>query len=236
MVLGSSTDGVAAGEGFYFSLGLGGGIVSGDRDVALSVPKACPSSVTSERFLWSEKGSNYIKCVSSPSADSHAESVRTDFGSGMGFQLRIGYNIRGFVSLEGFLSGNGDPGPGESAGIGHTGFQLRYHPVNHSIPVEDRLWDADVMLGVGYAVGGFSPDPDIQLSDDEKAWDGMAITTGVAFNYQVAPRVDLGLDFKFVFPRFSSFIANWDKNYVEEPEEIPFTMIFLPTLQINFLF
>ena len=223
----------AVGEGPYFSFGLGGGVVSGDRDVPLKVPSKCQAlGVTSDRFLWSEQ----YKCVSSPSQASHEESVRTDFGSGFGFQFRFGYNIKGLVSVEGFIAGHGDPGPGTTAGMGHAGLQLRYHPVGHAMPAEGRLWDVDLMLGVGYSVGGFSPDPDIQGDDDEKAWDGLVVTSGVAFNYEVSDRVALGLDLKFFFPRFGSFIANWDKNYVEEPEETPFTMVFLPTLEINFLF
>ena len=233
LVLLSAGPSSAVGEGVYFSLGLGGGIVSGDRDVTLKVPSKCEQlGVTGDRFLWSEQ----YKCVSSPNQASHEESVRTDFGSGFGFQFRLGYNIKELVSVEGFIMGHGDPGPGSTAGMGHVGLQLRYHPVGHGIPAEGRLWDVDVMLGVGYSVGGFSPDPDIQGDDDEKAWDGLAITTGVAFNYEVSDRVALGLDLKFVFPQFSSYIANWDKNYVEEPEETPFTMVFLPTLDINFLF
>jgi hypothetical protein len=223
----------AMGEGFFFSFGLGGGVVSGDRDVALKVPKKCQGGgLTGDNFLWSEQ----YKCVGSPTQASHEESVRTDFGSGFGFQFRLGYNIKGLVSVEGFLMGHGDPGPGAASGMGHAGLQLRYHPVAHGIEPEGRLWDVDVMLGVGYTVGGFSPDPDVQGDDDEKAWDGIVVTTGVAFNYEVSDRVALGLDLKFLFPRFSSFIANWDKDYVEEPEETPFTMVFLPTAELKFLF
>jgi hypothetical protein len=215
--------------GFYMSLGLGGATLGGDRGIVMLVPDAC-SNATNGRFLWYEPD-DYL-CVSAPSDNHLDEVVRTDFGSGFAFQFRMGYTIEGWVSIEAALSGHGDPGKGGSNGMGHVGGQLRYHFANHITPFNKRRWDVDVFLGAGYTVGGYQPDQSID--DDAKAWEGWFFSVGSGFRYLVSKRVSVGLDLKFILPTFTSWVANWEKNYVSSPVENPSTVIFSPTAEITF--
>ena len=196
-------------SGGYFSLGLGGGVVSGERGVPL-IPAA-----------------GY-----QPNGAFLDEIVRTDFGSGFAFHLHFGYTIEGYVSLEAALAGHGNPGPGGSAGAGHVGFQLRYHFINHFVPFTKRKWDFDVFFGGGYTIGGYHPDP--MMDDDGKGWTGWHLTTGAGFRYQVSKRVSLGVDLKTVFANYGEWIANWNKDWTREPVEVPSTTIFIPTLEVIF--
>ncbi len=228
-------------DGLYLSFGLGGAVVSGEQGTLFDVPAPCGYSP--EVFLWSKGTTN---CKPIPSnipgytvEEARAELVRTDFGSGLSFQLRIGYNILGYASLEASVLGHGDLDG--DAGAGHVGGAVRIHPAQFWIPFQERPWDVDVSFGYGYSIGGYHPAPEVQRfivgtddEDDGKGWDGTNLSTGVAFNYMVAQRVSLGVDFKFMFPDWKEWFANWDKGYTGTPVESPDAFIFLPTAQVTF--
>ena len=209
-------------SGVYFTLGIGGATVSGERGVLLKSPSQADDN---EGYI---RG---LRAIRTNATDNYSERVRSDFGSGFGFQLRLGYTIKGYVSLEAAFSGHGNPGA-QSSGIGHVSFQARYHFVNHITPFDKRAWDVDAFLGVGYSVGGYHPDP--AVDDDAKAWRGWNITTGFAFRYQVGKRVSLGVDAKFVLPQFTTWVANWSKDHITDPEATPSTVVFIPTFEIVF--
>ncbi len=219
-------------DGFYFSLGVGGALtLSGERGVTMKVPTACGGSAATQRpFLWYEPGDH--QCIFAPSDEYHQEVARTDWGSGMGFQLRLGYNILGHASVEATVSGQGNPDGSE--GAGHVSFQARWSFAELIKPHEERDWDADVFFGGGYSIGGYHPDPAIQGNDDGKGWDGYNFTVGGAFRYAVAKRITLDLDLKVILPGYTTFIANFDKNYEATPAETPSTVVFSPTLGVTF--
>ncbi len=218
-------------DGFYFSLGLGGGLtLSGEQGVTMKVPSACGGGGVPRPFLWYEPADH--QCVFALSDAQHKEVARTDWGSGLGFQLRIGYNILGHASVEATVSGQGNPDGSE--GAGHVSFQARWGFAELITPHEARDWDADVFFGGGYSIGGYHPDPAVQGNDDGKGWDGYNFTFGGAFRYAVAKRITLDLDLKFILPGYTTFIANFDKGYEATPAQTPSTLVFSPTLGVTF--
>ena len=142
-------------EGFYLSLGVGNGSVSGTRAIEMVVPNECSSVSANQTFLWVE---GKVGCVIAPGdpadkGEFFGEVVRTDYGSGAGVQLRMGYTIRGFVTPELMISGHGDLGTMDE-GMVHAGMRLRYHALQHWRPGIDRVWDVGLYYGYGFSLGG----------------------------------------------------------------------------------
>jgi hypothetical protein len=192
--------------GAYVGLGLGYASASGDRGISL-------------------KASNQFS-VNVPNAD---EFIRTDFGSGLSFELRFGVLI-GPVAPEISIFGHGTTDA--ENGAGYPTFQLRFHPLMLVDSLADVPVDANVYAGVGYAIGGYH-----HLGDDDgKGWDGLAVTTGLAVNYEFSPKVMLGIDLKFALPQYSSWIFDYDDDITFEPAETPSTVVLSPTLQLQAFF
>jgi hypothetical protein len=187
--------------GAYVGLGVGYASASGDRGVAL-------------------------KGFATPNAE---EVIRTDFGSGLSFELRFGVLI-GPVAPEVSVFGHGTTDA--ENGAGYPTFQLRFHPLMLVDSLADLPVDTNVYVGVGYAIGGYH-----HLGDDDgKGWDGIAVTTGVAASYQVSDQVFLGVDLKFALPQYSSWILDYDDEQTFEPVETPSTVVLSPTLQVQAYF
>lgn len=199
-------------DGGYIAIGLGGAIASGDRGVPLDDATA--------------------QLAQGSCATCYDEAVRTDFGSGLAVELRFGYLIAGLIAPEISLGGHGETS--FDAGAGYPAFVLRYHPVEHAIPHDDRAWDANVYVGVGYAIGGYYPDEKVALIDDGKGWDGVAVLTGFGFDYQVARSVSLGLDVRFALPQYTNFRWDDDKDLAFDPKSTPSTLVIIPTFQAVF--
>ncbi|MCA9517740.1 MAG: hypothetical protein KC635_22525 [Myxococcales bacterium] len=199
-------------DGGYIAIGIGGAIASGDRGVELDSPTAQAAQ---------------LGCPTC-----YDETVRTDFGSGLAFELRFGYLIAGILAPEISLGGHGETS--FDSGAAYPSFVLRYHPVEHAIAHEDRAWDANVYVGVGYAIGGYYPDEKKALIDDGKGWDGVAVLAGVGFDYQVASSVSLGLDVRFALPQYGTFRYDDDKDLDFDPKSTPSTLVIIPTLQAIF--
>jgi len=210
LTLGAAGAAHAIPDGGYLALGLGGAIASGDRGVPLEGVFPQLHSV-----------------VGNPLYD---EMVRTDFGSGLAFELRFGYLIAGLVAPEIGLVGHG--GTGFDEGAGYPTFTLRYHPVQHAIDLAERDWDANVYVGAGYAIGGYHPEN--VFNDDGKGWEGWALTFGLGFDYAVGERVSLGLDVKFALPQYGDYLVDWDDDIRATPTETPSTLVVIPTAQIVF--
>lgn len=221
-------------EGFYIGLGVGGAVVDGERGVQLTPGTGCTSQ--NQPFLWREPDAN--RCVYARSQDEFEEISRTDFGAGLNLQFRLGYNIMGHASVEASAHGHGSTD--FKSGAGYANFQVRWHFLKLFELAElldaSRAYDLDLMVGVGYSIGGYTPTQNAAgiTGDDEKGWEGLNVTTGVSFNYQVADAVSLGLELKFAFRIFNEFIANWDKSYRSEPADGAGGMAFLPTFNITF--
>src|SRR5690606_25053403 len=116
------------------------------------------------------------------SSEQYEDVVRTEFGSGMAFELRFGYLIDGVLAPEISLGGHGSVDA--KSGAAYPSFVLRYHPAQHAIDHDERAWDANVYVGVGYAIGGYHPKEESQFgSDDGRGWEGVAVLMGVGFAY-----------------------------------------------------
>lgn len=135
-------------DGLYLDLGLGYAGSLGERGVPLR--GSCGGS---NNFLWDQNGKSVcLPGGTDRGAASYDEVVRTEGGDMLGLQLILGYNIMGHVSVEGAISGAGNPS--DIGGSVHAGLQLRYHPVEPAIPLALRDWDINVMAGVGYSLMG----------------------------------------------------------------------------------
>ena len=212
LTVGSGPAAHALPDGGYLAIGLGGAIASGDRGVPLDF------EVANFRILAPVGGATYD------------ELVRTDFGSGLAFELRFGYLIAGLVAPEISLSGHGATSFEE--GAGYPSFVLRYHPVQHAIDLADRAWDANLYVGAGYTMGGFHPDE--LIDDDGKGWEGWVLSFGLGASYQVGPRVSLGVDVKFALPQYGEYIWDYEDDLRADASETPSTLVVMPTAQIIF--
>lgn len=201
---------VAIPGGGYIGLGFGGAVASGDRGVPLDF-----------------RG---FTITAAPGTPVYDELVRTDFGSGLAAELRFGWLIAGVIAPEISVSGHGATSFEDGAGF--ATFILRYHPVQHAVDHLERAWDLNVYAGVGYAIGGFQPDP--AIDDDGKGWEGVAVVTGLGFAYQVADSVSLGVDVKIALPQYASYIWNYDDDLRADAAETPSAMVVMPTLQVLF--
>lgn len=190
-------------EGGYFGFGLGYGAASGDRGVAM------------------KPGSPGIPFTGS----AYDEAVRTDFGSGLAFDLRFGY-LAGPIAPELSLAGHGTLDFEDGAGYATLG--VRFHPLLLVDSLADLAFDASVFVAAGYGIGGYQPSVD----DDGKGWQGFALTFGLGATYDLSAKVRLGLDLRMVMPMYSTFMIDWDDDTNADPESTPSTFVFMPTLQI----
>lgn len=191
-------------EGAYFGLGLGGAAASGDRGVGL---KAGPFSLPANN------------------STAYGELVRTDFGSGLAFDLRFGWLV-GPIAPEIALTGHGTTN--FKNGAGYPTFSVRFHPLLLVDSLADLKVDASVFIGAGYAIGGYKPSVD----DDSKGWDGWALTLGAGATYDLSQRVRLGFDLRFMLPQYGKFMIDWDDDVNATPSSTPSTTVIVPTLQL----
>ena len=217
-------------DGFYVSLGVGYGHVMGDRGVVMDTRGGCNSTAGDLGFLYYDPGKT-PKCQYFTSRQ-RDEMARTDVGSGLAAELRVGYNILGYFSVELSLSGNGTTDGAN--GIAYPTGQLRLHPIQFVIPFEERIWDVSVFTGFGYTIAGYHPDEAIQGNDDGKGWEGIVHTAGVGVGVAVAEWFSFDFDLRFIFPRYLTWAVDWDDNLRSLPKDTPFTVIIAPTLQFTF--
>jgi len=201
----SATAGARPPEGGYFGFGLGYAAASGDRGVPL-------------------KAGNF---TINPALDDagYAELVRTDFGSGLAFDIRFGY-LTGPIAPELSLTGHGTFDFENGAGYATLG--VRFHPMLLVDSLADSKIDASVFVAAGYGIGGYQPSND----DDGKGWQGFALTFGLGATYDLSERIRLGLDLRAVMPMYSTFMIDWGDDINADPASTPSTFVFMPTLQI----
>ncbi|TNF35012.1 MAG: hypothetical protein EP329_06670 [Deltaproteobacteria bacterium] len=192
-------------DGGYIGLGFGAGLASGDRGVPL------------EAGAVSISGGSAVQ----------DEVVRTDFGTGLAFELRFGYLIQKLVGLDIGLTGHGTTSFDDGAGF--VSLTAHYHFLQHAIDLSERAFDVDVYFGGGYAIGGYHPD-----FGDAKGWEGSQVNFGVDFEYQVGERVGLAIDCKFVLPQYTTFIVDYDDDIRVDPAETPSSLVVVPTIQLIF--
>lgn len=122
--------------GMIFGISLGGALVSGETGVPLKMdPFSCPQYVSSL-----------------PGVDLCQDYVRTDAGSGFAFDLKLGYNVLGYGSLETYLNGhlNMDSGGGKFEGAAYWGFLGRYFPFQHFDNLKSTAFDPNIYFGGGF--------------------------------------------------------------------------------------
>ena len=228
-------------DGFYISLGLGYAHVLGERAIEYEVPSRCSAFADTQlgAYLWLEDTyecwtvGGFIGSFNEDTInEAHAEMARTDFGSGMGIQITLGYNILGYVSPEISIFGHG--GASLDDGAVHVGMNVRYHFIQHIIENTERDWDVNVFFGAGYSIGGYHPDEDLQTTDDGKGWEGYNFTFGAGFDYAVLDFLSVGLDMHFVMPRWQSWIVNFDNGVRSTPIETPMTLVIAPLVHAKF--
>ncbi len=230
-------------DGFYFGLGVGYAAVSGTRGVPMETYELCSDSADGGAFMWVELEGAKNECVyGSPvsafgnnvtAEQRFGEVVRTDVGSGLGLELRFGWNILGYVSPELSITGHGavsGPEAGREGMVNLTG-QLRIHPIQFWIPMAERPYDATAYIGFGLpSFAGYHPD-DVE-HDEGKGWSGINYTGGASFHWMVSKVVSLGLDVKLIFPRYLDWIVNFDNNWRSIPTETPGTTVVLTSFQL----
>lgn len=229
-------------DGFYISLGLGYASVNGTRGVEMILADECVNHNWNEdTFLWLDKNG----CAPAPgnSPDSKTENfgeiVRTDYGDGAALQIRMGYTIRGLVTPELLIAGNGDLGTLKN-GMGHIGVRLRYHPLEHKRPGADRNFDLGLYYGYGFSMGGYNHQkPETSAGqmydyDSGKGWIGTFHTTGMTFEYAATDKVAYGLDLGWILPQYSGWIVNWGDDVVSAPKSPPPTTVFAPVVYLSF--
>jgi len=197
-------------EGGYFGFGLGYASASGDRGVPLKSDARLPGDLLEGTAAYKEE-------------------VRTDFGSGMSFELRFGWLI-GPIAPEISIFGHGDFNFED--GAGYPSLNIRFHPLMLIDSMADAKVDGNIYIGAGYVIGGYQPSVD----DDGKGWDGWALSFGFGGSYELSRRVHLGIDVKFAMPMYSSWKYDWDDDINFEPKSTPSTLVIAPSLQIQAFF
>jgi hypothetical protein len=214
-------------DGFYIGLGFGGAPVFGSRGIRMQPSAGCPATLPGgsdeQIFMWSQGG-----CVYAPNLEYNQETSRTDYGGGLGALLKIGYNILGYVSVEAAVSGHGSTSADE--GNAYVALQLRYHFVQHIVPLQERDWDANVFGGIGYVIGGYDPK---LANEDKKGWEGYHGTVGAAFNWAVHRNVSLGAEARVLIPRYTSWLVNFDDGVRESPAAEAGSVVFMPVATLT---
>ncbi|MCB9729821.1 MAG: hypothetical protein H6744_15280 [Deltaproteobacteria bacterium] len=246
--MGSGGGARAIEDGFYVALGVGAASASGTRGVRFDTRGACASD-DGGPYLWAEADADgALRCVyarddptvGEPVAaeDIFREMSRTRFGSGAAAQVRLGWNIRGHVSLELVAMGHGKARASE--GAAHLSVQIRWHPAELSIDHDERAWDFNLFYGTGYSVGAYHPSARLQQEvqpdtpDARKAFEGLHQAAGVGMLYQLSPHVAVGMDLRFIFPQYLSWIVDRGEGIRSLTEKTPRTVIFAPTVELVF--
>ncbi|MEZ4267435.1 MAG: hypothetical protein R3F39_13735 [Myxococcota bacterium] len=248
LIVGSGFAAEAVEDGFYIALGIGGATVSGTDGVRFDTRGACAED-DGGPYLWAQADSQgALRCVyaadnpaiggvSAPE-DIFRSMSSTRFGSGLATQLRIGWNIRGHISLELVAMGHGKPRRGE--GVLHAGAQLRWHPAELALDHDERRWDISLFYGAGYSLGAYRPNPGFQREvqpetpDASKGFEGLHHAGGLGLLYQITPHVAVGLDVRFIFPRYLTWIVDRGEQIRSLPLRTPRTVVLAPTLEFIF--
>ena len=259
LVAALSVDAQAYDDGLYFSFGFGYAHETGDRGVQVESGNCSPTLGGARPFLWSEEGNciylpapNVLDASVSPGltpesaiAARQSEIVRADSGDMIALQLRLGYNILGYASVEVDLSGAGSTSVTD--GMAHVGFQGRLHPAQFFIPHDDRDWDVSLFAGGGYSIAGYKPtfdpalhggDPEVKEQNrdaafDSKGWSGVHVGFGASFDYQFSDSGAVGFELKALRSFYGTWIANFEAPYESPPVETPEAWVVAPTLRLT---
>jgi len=203
--------------GLYFGFDLGAAKVYGDTDILLDVNLA------------------ETNCIVQTS-----ESIRSDIGSGFAAGIRFGYNVMGFGGIEAIVTAHGNK---ESAGktwegAGDVALAARIWPIQFFTlsekpsfqALKSRPYDANLYFGYGlFSIAGYHV-----TSSTGRGWEGTSLQWGAAFDYFVAKTVSVGLDLKFIKPKYDSFIFKWDPKCAQVLNGHDSILVFAPLATITF--
>ncbi|GEM_PF-4193367 len=203
--------------GMLFGISLGGAVVSGDQGLDL------------KGLAVSEADKN---------SDIYKDWVRTDAGSGFAFDLKLGYNILGYGSVETYVCGhlNMDSGGGKFEGAGYWGFLGRVFPFQFVEQLRVTRFDPSLYFGggfinyMGYHRGDYDP------QHKTRGWNGTHLMFGAALDYYIHKSVSVGLDLRFILPTWKTFHEDWDDDITFEPASSATTLVFAPMANITFHF
>ena len=231
-------------DGMYISLGLGYASVSGTRGQDINFDDRGICAGQPGKYLWTEPQGNGAICWTSGArasllpgiteAEYLNEALRTEFGQGIAPTLRLGWNIKGYVSPELALFAHGNTSGTEGAAL--PSLRVRLHPAEFFIHHDKRDWDASLFAGGGMAIGGYAHPEAFKATDDDdgKGWSGWNFSFGASFNYAVAEVFSLGLDLNFIKAGYVTWIVSWNDNLQSLTTETPSTWVVSPTLQMTF--
>ncbi len=248
LIVGSCWVVAAVEDGLYVALGVGGATVSGSDGVRFDTRGVCLDE-DGGPYLWAQADAQgALRCVyaadnpgiggASAPEDIFRSMSTTRFGAGLATQLRIGWNIRGHISLELVAMAHGKPR--RSEGALHVGGQVRWHPAELALDHDERAWDVNLFYGVGYSLGTYAPDPTLQQEVQpetpraRKGFEGLHHAAGLGLLYQLTPHVAVGLDVRFIFPRYLSWIVDRGAQIRSLPLQTPRTVILAPTVEVIF--
>ncbi len=125
-------------------------------------------------------------------------------------RLRLGYDILGWASLEGFIGGTGwNLTTVDRGGGGFGGGTLSFHPAQIWFP--ERKWDVELFAGYGYGIVG-----------QVKGMDGGAFLWGLRGEYKLGKLMIVGADFTMHNLLFNAFYEDYDRR------NLPGAMYSLP--------
>lgn len=208
----------SAKEGFYLGLGLGGGIV-GDTD---------PVSIE-----WNDGITGNPLCEN-PASD----CVKTDFGTGPGAMIRIGYNILQVVSLESSILAHGSTADGFE-GQGNVVFSGVLHPIGIANVVLEhkgldvhphlRIWDPYFVAGGGLNWGIYK----WEFDGDDKGWTGTNFQWGLGLNAHVDRLMSIGLDLRWTTVYHDTWYFDYGDNITASPIGDVSSTVFTPMITFN---
>ncbi len=212
--------------GMIFGISLGGALVSGDTGVML------------DENTGNVYTNAWAKELNGMRAEYHKDWVRTDAGSGFAFDLKLGYNVLGYGSVETYINGhlNMDSGGGKFEGAAYWGFLGRYFPFQHFANLKSTAFDPNIYFGgglinyQGYHRGDYDP------THKTRGWSGTHILFGAALDYYLNKSVSVGIDLRFILPNWKTFYEDWDDDITFEPASSATTFVFEPMANITFHF
>lgn len=117
--------------------------------------------------------------------------------------LKLGFNILGHSTVEGFVTATGwDITSASRGGGGFVGGTASWHPLQIWIP--ERKYDAEVLLGYAYGLVG-----------QKKAIAGNAFVWGLRGEYFLGKVFFVGAEFRMHHLFFHSFYRDYDQRAVE---------------------
>jgi len=216
-------------EGFILGFDVGYGTAGGEDGPLIPVASSPGVDTSSVQYKMANDAWKQQRIDDRTHYD---QGVTTSKGGGLSVALRIGYNIKGFVSLWADMSGHMSPGSGvDLAGGGTVAAMLGLHPVSWFVP--EAPYDVKLYGGYGFFdILGYK-EAVFQQEAKGKAWTGSALPFGVAFAYKFdrLSAFAMGLDLRFVRASYDKWIYNNDKDLASRMDDDPVkTLRFEPRL------